>query len=96
MHRVKNPILLARAVMEKSPHVMLTGDGAEAFAKTVGIELVDPSYFRTEERWQQLQDELKTEAEKQASTLDRAVHHGCSSRRGPHLPRVRPSRSSCT
>ena len=55
VHRVRNPILLARAVMEQSKHVMLAGDGAEAFAKTVGIELVDPSYFRTEERWQQLQ-----------------------------------------
>jgi beta-aspartyl-peptidase (threonine type) len=76
VHRVKNPILLARAVMEKSSNVMLTGDGAEAFAKTVGIDLVDPSYFRTEERWQQLQDALKAEAEKQASTLDRAVHYG--------------------
>jgi len=76
VHRVKNPILLARAVMEKSPHVMLTGDGAEAFAKTVGIELVDPSYFRTEERWQQLQQELKAEARKQTSTLGRAIHYG--------------------
>jgi beta-aspartyl-peptidase (threonine type) len=76
VHRVKNPILLARAVMEKSPHVMLIGDGAEAFAKTVGIELVDPSYFRTEERWQQLQDALKAEGAKQASTPDRAIHYG--------------------
>jgi beta-aspartyl-peptidase (threonine type) len=76
VHRVKNPILLARAVMEKSPHVMLTGDGAEAFAKTVGIELVDPSYFRTEERWQQLQDALKAETGKQASTIDDAIHYG--------------------
>src|SRR3982751_2251475 len=46
VHRVKNPVLLARAVMEKSPHVMLVGDGAEAFAQEVGIALVDPSYFR--------------------------------------------------
>ena len=76
VHRVKNPILLARAVMEKSPHVMLIGDGAEAFAKSVGIELVDPSYFRTEERWQELQDALKAESAKQASTVDRAVHYG--------------------
>jgi beta-aspartyl-peptidase (threonine type) len=76
VHRVKNPILLARAVMEKSPHVMLIGDGAEAFAKTVGIELVDPSYFRTDERWQQLQDALKAEGAKQASTPDRAIHYG--------------------
>ena len=47
VHRVKNPIKLARAVMEKSRHVMLAGDGAEVFARQQGIELVDPSYFRT-------------------------------------------------
>ena len=46
--RVKNPITLARAVMEKSPHVMMIGDGAEAFATEQGIEMVDPSYFCTE------------------------------------------------
>ncbi|RDS84670.1 isoaspartyl peptidase/L-asparaginase [Dyella monticola] len=57
--QVKNPILLARAVMEYSPHVMLIGDGAEAFAKERGIASVDPSYFRTEERWQQRQRALK-------------------------------------
>jgi L-asparaginase / beta-aspartyl-peptidase len=56
---IKNPILLARAVMEKSRHVMMVGAGAEEFAATVGIERVDPSYFRTEERWQQLQEKLK-------------------------------------
>jgi L-asparaginase / beta-aspartyl-peptidase len=61
VHRVRNPIALARAVMEKSRHVMLVGDGAEAFAKEAGIELVDPSYFRTERRWQELQDALEEE-----------------------------------
>jgi beta-aspartyl-peptidase (threonine type) len=76
VHRVKNPVLLARAVMEKSPHVFMTGDGAEAFARTVGIELVDPKYFRTEERWQQLQDALKAEKNKQASALGRMLHYG--------------------
>jgi len=76
VHRVRNPILLARAVMEKSQHVMLVGDGAEAFAREVGITLVDPSYFRTEERWQQLQEALKAESGKQASTLGRAIHYG--------------------
>jgi len=76
VHRVRNPILLARAVMEKSPHVMLTGDGAEAFAKTVGVTLVDPSYFRTDERWRQLQEALKAEEKKQASALGRAIHYG--------------------
>jgi beta-aspartyl-peptidase (threonine type) len=56
---IKNPIKLARAIMEKSRHVMMVGSGAEDFAATVGIERVDPSYFRTEERWQELQDKLK-------------------------------------
>lgn len=64
LHRVKNPILLARAVMDHSPHVMLVGEGAEAFAKEQGVALVDPSYFRTEERWQQLQKALKEDSEK--------------------------------
>ncbi|HEY1582835.1 MAG TPA: isoaspartyl peptidase/L-asparaginase [Chthoniobacterales bacterium] len=52
---IRNPISLARLVMEKSPHVMLTGDGAEAFAKKMGITMVDQKYFFTEERWQALQ-----------------------------------------
>jgi beta-aspartyl-peptidase (threonine type) len=54
MH-IKNPIALARLVMEKSPHVMLDCAGAEAFAKANGIELVDPKYFFTQERWDALQ-----------------------------------------
>ena len=53
--RVKNPILLAQAVMEHSPHVMLQGAGAEVFAKQQKIILVEPAYFYTENRWQQLQ-----------------------------------------
>jgi beta-aspartyl-peptidase (threonine type) len=75
VRRVKNPILLARAVMEKSPHVMLVGDGAEAFAESIGVTLVDPKYFYTEERWQQLQQALKAE---QAEKVDpaKAPHHG--------------------
>jgi L-asparaginase / beta-aspartyl-peptidase len=52
---IKNPIVLARLVMEKSPHVMLTCDGAEAFAKKNGMELVDQKYFFTQERWDALQ-----------------------------------------
>ncbi len=55
VQRVKNPILLARAVMDKSAHVMLMGEGAEKFAAENNIELVDPSYFHTDWRWQQLQ-----------------------------------------
>lgn len=59
---LKNPISAARAVMEKSPHVMLTGKGAELFATGVGLEVVDPEYFRTERRWKALQDALIKES----------------------------------
>lgn len=51
---VKNPINLARAIMEKSEHVMLVKEGAEFFAKQNGIALVDPSYFYTENRMKSL------------------------------------------
>ncbi|HEV7890777.1 MAG TPA: isoaspartyl peptidase/L-asparaginase [Pyrinomonadaceae bacterium] len=61
LKRVKNPILLARLVMEQSPHVLMTGEGAEVFAKQKGVELVDPKYFYTEERWQQLQKAKEAE-----------------------------------
>ena len=44
----KNPIELARAVMDKTPHVMLTGDGADQFARELGITTVDQEYFKTE------------------------------------------------
>ena len=53
--QIKNPIGLARLIMEKSPHVMLDCAGAEAFAKANGIELVDQKYFFTQERWGALQ-----------------------------------------
>lgn len=77
VHTVKNPILLARAVMEHSPHVMMVGEGAEMFATEQKIPLVDPSYFRTEKRWQQLQRALKEEANGQAhADLETAKHFG--------------------
>ena len=68
VHRVKNPILLARAILERSEHVMMVGDGAEAFAREQGVELVDPAWFRTEKRWQQLQRRLR---EKEQGAVDR-------------------------
>src|SRR5881296_677894 len=55
VQHIKNPISLARLVMEKSPHVMLDCAGAEAFAKANGIDLVDEKYFFTQERWDALQ-----------------------------------------
>jgi len=60
---VKNPILLARRVMEKSPHVLLAREGAEAFARQQGVEVVDPSYFFTQRRWDQLQKVLERDQE---------------------------------
>ena len=51
---IRNPISAARAVMEKSPHVMMAGKGAEDFASQQGLEIVDPSYFYTEDRWRGL------------------------------------------
>jgi L-asparaginase / beta-aspartyl-peptidase len=77
VQHVRNPIALARAVMEKSAHVMMTGAGAEAFARSIGMTLVEPSYFRTEKRWQQLQKALKEEADKKAHTdIETAKHFG--------------------
>ena len=56
--RTKNPVSLARAVMEKSPHVFLSREGADRFSKEQGLEQVDPAYFATPERKRQL-EELK-------------------------------------
>ena len=58
---VKNPINAAIAVMEKSPHVMMVSNGADLFAKEQGLIIVDPSYFKTEHRWQQLQKAIEKE-----------------------------------
>ena len=59
--RTRHPISLARAVMEKSPHVFLIGAGADAFAARTGLEQVDPSFFFTESRWQSLVKQLEKE-----------------------------------
>ncbi|HEY0155934.1 MAG TPA: isoaspartyl peptidase/L-asparaginase [Thermoanaerobaculia bacterium] len=58
---IRNPISAARAVMERSEHVMMVGKGAELFATKMGLEIVDPSYFWTERRWKALQKELQKE-----------------------------------
>ncbi len=77
VQRVRNPIQLAEAVMQHSPHVMMVGQGAEAFATSRSIPLVDPAYFRTEKRWQQLQRALKEEASGQAhADFETARHFG--------------------
>ena len=50
----RHPIAAARAVMERSPHVMLIGAGADAFAAAQGLEQVEPAWFFTQRRWDQL------------------------------------------
>lgn len=61
---IRNPVSAARAVMEKTEHVMLVGKGAEEFAAANGIEIVPQSYFFTQDRWdswQRLKNEDTTE-----------------------------------
>jgi beta-aspartyl-peptidase (threonine type) len=52
----RSPVRLARAVMEASPHVFLSGPGADEFSREQGLEQVDPDWFGTAERWRQLQE----------------------------------------
>ncbi|PIE39553.1 MAG: beta-aspartyl-peptidase [Gammaproteobacteria bacterium] len=69
---IRNPILAAAAVLEKSNHVMLSGAGAEAFASAEGLEMVDPKYFYTERRWQQLQKVLKEKPDASVLSEDKS------------------------
>ncbi len=75
---IKNPISAARAVMEKSDHVLLTGKGAEIFAAAQGIETVESKYFFTQRRWDFLQ-KVKAEeaAEKEVSSEAKHGTVGC-------------------
>lgn len=79
---IRNPISAARAVMEKSAHVMMIGRGAEEFARQCKLELVDPRYFYTKERWDGLQKALKEDSTKavldhgnKKSMQTKAVNH---------------------
>jgi beta-aspartyl-peptidase (threonine type) len=73
LKHIKNPIRLARLVMDKSPHVMMAGAGAEAFAKEQGgIAFVDQKYFYTDRAWKALQDELAAGRKAAAA----GQHHG--------------------
>ena len=60
---VRNPIAAARAVMDRSKHVLMAGPGADRFAREHGIEIVDPAYFRTEERLKELERTLEEEGD---------------------------------
>ena len=69
--QLKNPIVLARAVMDKSPHAMLAGKGAEDFARELGLEIADEKYFFTDRRWEALERVRQTRA-----ALSDADRHG--------------------
>lgn len=73
---VKNPILLARAVMENSEHVMFAREGAEEFAKEQGLELVAPYYFYTERRWRAYEEALEKENAEQETSLPHDSKYG--------------------
>ena len=72
VRRIRNPIDLARAIMERSPHVMLVGESAEDFAREIGLEIVEQKYFFTEQRWQALERVRATRTE----LLSEADRHG--------------------
>ncbi|WP_234111021.1 isoaspartyl peptidase/L-asparaginase family protein [Chryseobacterium sp. R2A-55] len=73
VHTIKNPIKAAIAVMQKSEHVMLAGTGAELFAKEQGLEIVDPKYFWTKDRWDGLQRAKQKEIEKNKKTSQNSL-----------------------
>ena len=74
--RVKNPIKLARAVMENSEHVMFAREGAEEFAKQQGLEFVAKKYFKTDYRWRSYKRALAAEKEQRESGLPHDFKYG--------------------
>lgn len=62
IRNVKNPVLLARTIMDKSEHVLLYGQGAEQFAKQQGLEFADDAYFYNQHRYEQWQQALKEDS----------------------------------
>ena len=73
--RTRNPISLARAVMEHSPHVLLARDGADIFSIEHGLEQVDPGWFRVEARWAALAA-MKAAAARGESVFDKTLKYG--------------------
>ncbi|WP_368620993.1 isoaspartyl peptidase/L-asparaginase family protein [Paraburkholderia sp. BR13444] len=82
--RVRNPILAARRVLERSDHVLFTGEGAEAFAAAQGLEFVDNSYFNTDARYRQWQ--LAREQQRPMLDHDAATLASAASRNGDPMP----------
>ena len=96
VRNVKNPVKLARLVMEKTPHILLAADGANQFAKEMGVEFVPDEYFFTQHRWEQLQkareegvvqlDHARDEQLITAETERRGDQETAHARAGSHDP----------
>jgi beta-aspartyl-peptidase (threonine type) len=71
---LKNPIVGAHLVMTKSKHVMLAGKGADDFAAAQGAETVSPDYYRTEQRWEELQKAIEKEEKEEKEEKDANKH----------------------
>ena len=76
LKHIANPIHLARLVMEKTPHVMLVGEGAEEFAKAQGIELVSPYFFFNEREWDRYKNANAAEEKKKSAAQLNGQEHG--------------------
>jgi L-asparaginase / beta-aspartyl-peptidase len=76
LKHIANPIHLARLVMEKTPHVMLAGEGAEEFAKSQGIELVSPYFFFNEREWQRYKNAKAAEGKDKSAGFSASEEHG--------------------
>jgi isoaspartyl peptidase/L-asparaginase-like protein (Ntn-hydrolase superfamily) len=72
----RHPILAARAVMERTEHVLMAGEGARRFCRDAGLEHMDPSWFRTDARWDALQKELERRRLALPDDGDQARKHG--------------------
>ena len=76
LKHIANPIHLARLVMEKTPHVMLVGEGAEEFAKSQGVELVSPYSFFNEREWERYKNAKTAEEKKKSAEFFAHEEHG--------------------
>ncbi|MEW9580649.1 isoaspartyl peptidase/L-asparaginase family protein [Paraburkholderia sp. DGU8] len=92
--RVRNPILAARCVLERSEHVLFTGAGAEAFAAAQGLELVEPAYFDTEARhrqWLLARDQQRAMLDHDGASLAATSSANSDDEPAPHEP-IDPNR----
>ena len=85
--RTRHPISLARAVMEKSPHVFLVGEGADAFSVYAGLEQADPSFFFTERRWQVLVRRVEEGRPAHSAAARRRASSACCTRSRDRIAR---------